>query len=153
MKDLGEPPVRKLCKEQASSSLDSLFYEIAGEQESTSPSLAPVGAAIQLETYLGEPKTIATDLQLERQRTFFLSKRTCPSLAQNKFNHHREMLWCHVDHLRYSATVLCCILNEYFEVKYVAKRLKTQRQKVTILHSGFLVICVAVSCLKHFVKF
>lgn len=55
--DLGKPPVRKLRKVQASSSLDSLFDEIAGERESTSRGLAPVGSAIQLETHLGETTT------------------------------------------------------------------------------------------------
>ena len=55
--DPGEPPVIKIRKMQTSSSLNSLFDEIAGERESTSPGLAPVGAAIQLETYLGETTT------------------------------------------------------------------------------------------------
>uniref|UniRef100_A0A3B4ZSX8 HAT C-terminal dimerisation domain-containing protein n=1 Tax=Stegastes partitus TaxID=144197 RepID=A0A3B4ZSX8_9TELE len=63
--DLGEPPVRKLRKVQASSSLDSLFDEIAGERESTSPGLAPVGAAIQLETYLGETTTAREENPLQ----------------------------------------------------------------------------------------
>ncbi|XP_035803997.1 zinc finger BED domain-containing protein 4-like [Amphiprion ocellaris] len=63
--DLGEPPVRKLPKVQASSSLDSLFDEIAGERESTSPGLAPVGAAIQLETYLGETTTAREENPLQ----------------------------------------------------------------------------------------
>jgi len=41
--DLGEPPARKLRKAQAgSSSLDSVFDEIADERASTSQSSAPV---------------------------------------------------------------------------------------------------------------
>ena len=62
--DLEEPP-RKICKMQASSGLDSLFGEIAGERESTSPGLAPVGAAIQLETYLGETTTAQNENPLQ----------------------------------------------------------------------------------------
>ena len=50
---LGEPPARELYKAQPSSSLDSVFDEIADEQASTSLSSAPMGAAIQLGTYLG----------------------------------------------------------------------------------------------------
>lgn len=58
--DLGEPPARKLRKTQGSSWLDSVFDEIADEQASTS-STAPVGASIQLETYLGESTTARED--------------------------------------------------------------------------------------------
>lgn len=58
--DLGEPPAKKLRKTQGSSCLDSMFEEIADEQASTSNS-APVGASIQLETYLGESTTARED--------------------------------------------------------------------------------------------
>lgn len=63
--DLGEPPARKLRKAQASSSLDSVFDEIADEQASTPLSSAPVGAAIQLNTYLGETTASREDKPLQ----------------------------------------------------------------------------------------
>ncbi|XP_038160178.1 zinc finger BED domain-containing protein 4-like [Cyprinodon tularosa] len=59
--NLEEPPARRLRMTQASSSLDRVFEEITEEQQSSSTSHAtPVGAAIQLETYLGET-TIARE--------------------------------------------------------------------------------------------
>lgn len=64
LEDLGEPPARRLHKAQTSSSLDSVFDEIADEQASTSPSRASMGAAIQLETYLGETTSSREDKPL-----------------------------------------------------------------------------------------
>lgn len=52
--NLEEPPARKLCMAQVSSSLDRVCEEIVEEQKSSSQSHAPIGAAIQLETYLRE---------------------------------------------------------------------------------------------------
>jgi len=77
--DLGAPPARKLRKVQASSSLDSVFDEIADERASTSLSSAPVGAAIQLETYLGETTTSREDKPLQY---WGVNKVRFPTLAQ-----------------------------------------------------------------------
>ncbi|KAL7380360.1 hypothetical protein ABVT39_016551 [Epinephelus coioides] len=63
--DLGEPPAIKLCKAQAGSSLDSVFDEIADGQESTSLSSAPLSAAIQLETNLGDTTIARQDNPLQ----------------------------------------------------------------------------------------
>ena len=44
-----EPPTRKPCRDQASSSLESIFDEIANEQASALLTPAAVGIAVQLE--------------------------------------------------------------------------------------------------------
>ncbi|XP_041825202.1 zinc finger BED domain-containing protein 4-like [Melanotaenia boesemani] len=75
----GEPPPRKPRKAQPSSSLDSVFEEIADEQESTSVCCAPVGAAIQLETYLGETTTAREENPLQY---WGVNKVRFPALAQ-----------------------------------------------------------------------
>ncbi len=53
--------------------------EIADEQPSTSLSSAPMGAAIQLEPYLGEPTTSQEDKPLQYWR---INKVCFPTLAQ-----------------------------------------------------------------------
>lgn len=64
--DVEEPPARKQRKAQASSSsLDSVFAEIANEQASSSLRAAPVGGAIELETYLGEALSKQDDKPLQ----------------------------------------------------------------------------------------
>lgn len=77
--DLGEPPARKLYKAQASSTLDSVFDEIADAQASTSLSSAPVGADIQLEKYLGETTTSQEDKPLQY---WGVNKMRFPTFAQ-----------------------------------------------------------------------
>lgn len=52
-----EPPTRKPRREQASSSLDSIFDEIANEQASVALTPAAVGLTAQLETYLWPVRT------------------------------------------------------------------------------------------------
>ncbi|XP_073470760.1 zinc finger BED domain-containing protein 4-like [Aquarana catesbeiana] len=49
-----EPASKRPHRDQPSTSLDSVFAEIAGEGSSTSESSAPKAATIQLEAYLGE---------------------------------------------------------------------------------------------------
>lgn len=54
LKEQEELPTGRPCKDQPSSSLDSMFDEIADEHASVSLSSVPVADAIQLETYLDE---------------------------------------------------------------------------------------------------
>ncbi|KAJ8355365.1 hypothetical protein AAFF_G00061750 [Aldrovandia affinis] len=58
-----EPPIRRLRRDQPSSSLDSVFDEIADEHVSLSST--PVAAAIQLETYLAEATVSREDKPLQ----------------------------------------------------------------------------------------
>uniref|UniRef100_A0AAQ5X984 HAT C-terminal dimerisation domain-containing protein n=1 Tax=Amphiprion ocellaris TaxID=80972 RepID=A0AAQ5X984_AMPOC len=102
--DLGEPPVRKLRKVQASSSPDSLFGEIAGERESASPGLAPVGGAIQLETYLGETTTAQDENPLQywgahRVRFPILAQMSKRYLSAPCSSVDSERLFCSVSHI------------------------------------------------------
>ncbi|KAJ8408600.1 hypothetical protein AAFF_G00252350 [Aldrovandia affinis] len=57
-----EPPIRRLRRDQPSSSLDSVFDEIADEHVSLSST--PVAAAIQLEIYLAEATVSREDKPL-----------------------------------------------------------------------------------------
>ncbi|XP_070847165.1 zinc finger BED domain-containing protein 4-like [Chaetodon trifascialis] len=78
--DVGEPPARKQRKAQASrSSLDSVFAEIVNEQVAASLRTAPVGGAIELETYLGEALSKQDDKPLQY---WGLNKVRFPTLAK-----------------------------------------------------------------------
>ena len=63
--DLDEAPSRKPCSDQATSSLDSIFDEIADEQASASLGRAAVVCSVQLGTYLGEAAISREDKPLQ----------------------------------------------------------------------------------------
>lgn len=74
-----EPPTRKPRRDQASSSLDSIFAEIANEQASAALTPAAVGVTAQLETYLGEAPMAREDKPLQYWE---VNKVRFPSLAK-----------------------------------------------------------------------
>ena len=74
-----EPPTRKPCRDQASSSLDSIFAEIANEQASAALTPAAVGVTAQLETYLREALMAREDTPLQYWE---VNKLRFPSLAK-----------------------------------------------------------------------
>lgn len=74
-----EPPTRKPRREQASSSLDSIFDEIVNEQASAALTPAAVGFTAQLETYLGEAPLAREDKPLQYWE---VNKVRFPSLAK-----------------------------------------------------------------------
>ncbi|XP_059395424.1 zinc finger BED domain-containing protein 4-like [Carassius carassius] len=78
--DLHEPPARKPRRDQASSSLDSIFDEIADEQAPVSKqSRDQVGSTAQLETYLGETTISREDKPLQY---WAVNKVRFPTLAK-----------------------------------------------------------------------
>ncbi|XP_073722443.1 zinc finger BED domain-containing protein 4-like [Misgurnus anguillicaudatus] len=77
--DLHEPPARKPRRDQASSSLDSIFDEIADEQALVLLNRAQVGSTAQLETYLGETTISREDKPLQY---WAVNKMRFPTLAK-----------------------------------------------------------------------
>ena len=77
--DLDEPPSRKPRSDQATSSLDSIFDEIADELASASVGRAAVGHSVQLETYLGEAAISQEDKPLQY---WMVNKVRFPTLAK-----------------------------------------------------------------------
>ena len=77
--DLNEPPSRKPRMDQTTSSLDSIFDEIADEQASASVGTAAVGSSVQVETYLGEAVISREDKPLQY---WVVNKVRFPTLAK-----------------------------------------------------------------------
>ncbi|KAK0142029.1 Zinc finger BED domain-containing protein 4 [Merluccius polli] len=77
--DLQEPPARKPCRDQASSSLDSIFDEIADEGASVLLNRAQLDSTAQLETYLGETTISREDKPLQY---WAVNKVRFPTLAK-----------------------------------------------------------------------
>ncbi|XP_073331910.1 zinc finger BED domain-containing protein 4-like [Pagrus major] len=77
--DLNEPPSRKPRTDQTTSSLDSIFDEIADEQASASVGTAAVGSSVQVETYLGEAVISREDKPLQY---WVVNKVRFPTLAR-----------------------------------------------------------------------
>ncbi|CAI5660564.1 unnamed protein product [Oreochromis niloticus] len=77
--DLNEPPSRKARSDQPTTSLDSMFDEIADEQASASVGRAAVGSSVELETYLGEAAILREDKPLQY---WMVNKVRFPNLAK-----------------------------------------------------------------------
>uniref|UniRef100_A0A8C5PW74 BED-type domain-containing protein n=1 Tax=Leptobrachium leishanense TaxID=445787 RepID=A0A8C5PW74_9ANUR len=78
--ETGEPAVKRPHTEQAStSSVDSIFQEIAGEGASTSQGSTPTTAAIQLESFFAETTVPRSD---KPQKYWAVNKLRFPTLAR-----------------------------------------------------------------------
>ncbi|XP_025766901.1 zinc finger BED domain-containing protein 4-like isoform X2 [Oreochromis niloticus] len=77
--DLNEPPSKKARSDQPTTSLDSMFDEIADEQASASVGRAAVGSSVELETYLGEAAILREDKPLQY---WMVNKVRFPNLAK-----------------------------------------------------------------------
>ncbi|XP_026087221.1 zinc finger BED domain-containing protein 4-like [Carassius auratus] len=99
--DLHEPPARKPRRDQESSSLDSIFDEIADEQAPVSLNRAQVGSTAQLETYLGETTISREDKPLQY---WSVNKVRFPTLAKiplstMQYSVNSERLFSSVSHI------------------------------------------------------
>uniref|UniRef100_A0A3Q4HCF9 HAT C-terminal dimerisation domain-containing protein n=1 Tax=Neolamprologus brichardi TaxID=32507 RepID=A0A3Q4HCF9_NEOBR len=77
--DLNELPSRKARSDQPTTSLDSMFDEIADEQQSALVGRAAVGSSVELETYLGEAAILREDKPLQY---WMVNKVRFPNLAK-----------------------------------------------------------------------
>ncbi|CAI5695987.1 unnamed protein product [Oreochromis niloticus] len=90
-RDLNEPPSRKAQSDQPTTSLDSMFDEIADEQALASVGRAVVGSSVELETYLGEAAILREDKPLQY---WMVNKVRFPNLAKLAGRYLSGMMLC-----------------------------------------------------------